>query len=67
MKNSLPKNRFNSSVEHSTTAFDRKKLYILLLVFAGGIAMDSWFNHHPQPFMHSLIEPSAHSTSGSLL
>jgi len=41
------------SVDRSNHTFGRAELYLLLLLFVGGTALDSGFLHPPQPFGQS--------------
>jgi len=43
------------SVDRSNPTFGRTELYLLLL-FGGGVAIDSWFSHHPQQSWRSPTE-----------
>ncbi len=57
------------SVDRSNPTFGRTELYLLLLLFGGGVAIDSWFSHHPQQSWRSPTEqPSdVHPASLKLL
>jgi len=45
--------------DRSNPTFGRTELYLLLLLFVGGIAIDSWFSHHPPKLERSLNEQPA--------
>ncbi|WP_068818919.1 hypothetical protein [Phormidesmis priestleyi] len=53
----------------SNLTFGRTELYLLKLLFGGGVAIDSWFNHQPQQSWRSPTEqPSdVHPASPKLL
>ncbi len=55
--------------DRSNFTFGRTELYLLLLLFGGGVAIDSWFSHHPQQSWRSPTEqPSdVHPASLKLL
>lgn len=57
------------SVDRSNLTFGRTELYLLKLLFGGGVAIDSWFNHQPQQSWRSPTEqPSdVHPASPKLL
>ena len=44
------------SVDRSNLTFGRTELYLLKLLFGGGVAIDSWFNHQPQQSWRSPTE-----------
>jgi hypothetical protein len=69
MKNSFDDQNSFRSVDRPTHAFGRKELYLLLLLFVGGFAIDYWFDHYAQQSWQSPTEQptSLHSVKRSLL
>ncbi|WP_373537026.1 hypothetical protein [Microcoleus sp.] len=60
MKDELDdKERKFSPGDRSNAIFGRTELYLLLLLFVGGIAIDYWFRHHPQQLWRSPTEQPA--------
>jgi hypothetical protein len=45
--------------DRSNPIFGRTELYLLLLLFAGGFAIDYWFRHHPQQLWRSPTQQPA--------
>jgi len=56
MKHSFDEDRSSHADERSNHTFGRAELYLLLLLFVGGSAIDSWFHHRPLSFGRSLIK-----------
>ncbi|MBE9161733.1 hypothetical protein QT995_02860 [Microcoleus sp. S36b_A3] len=53
------KERNFSPGDRSNAIFGRTELYLLLLLFVGGITIDYWFRHHPQQLWRSPTEQPA--------